>query len=149
MPVSTELLLAGTNLCILPMHKCTPRPAGCKRQAHQLPQRLFGVSGRALLTALVENWDITRELVLAVVKGNGRKKVPELVNALAGKVRAQDCRLRLGDRPALRGYGADFGSRCGAPFQPARAAILAGGFRRNPPFGVHDLGFKGATTPST
>lgn len=26
---------------------------------------LFGASGRALLTALVENWDITPELVLA------------------------------------------------------------------------------------
>ena len=54
---------------------------------------LFGASGRALLTALVENWDITPELVLAVVKGNAKKKVPELVNSLAGKVRAHHRRM--------------------------------------------------------
>jgi transposase len=48
---------------------------------------LFGVSGRALLAALTERRDISPELVSAVVKGKLVKKVPELNDALVGRVR--------------------------------------------------------------
>ena len=54
---------------------------------------LFGVSGRALLTVLVEDQDLTPELVLSVVKGNIRKKVPEMMVALDGRVRPHHRRM--------------------------------------------------------
>lgn len=48
---------------------------------------LFGASGRALLAALLAGSEITPELIASVVKGNVRKKVPELQDALWGRLR--------------------------------------------------------------
>ncbi len=73
-----------------PIHK-TLQDANIKLTSHV--SDLFGVSGRALLTALVENQDLTPELVLSVVKGNVRKKVAELMVALDGRVRPHHCRM--------------------------------------------------------
>lgn len=48
---------------------------------------LFGVSGRALLEKLIDGEALDEEQVRAVVKTKLKKKVPQLVDALNGKVR--------------------------------------------------------------
>lgn len=49
---------------------------------------LFGVSGRALLTALVAQKELDAESIAAVVKGPLKQKLPALQQALIGRVRS-------------------------------------------------------------
>jgi transposase len=54
---------------------------------------LFGVSGRALLSALCSGIALTAEDVGGMVKGNLRKKVPALIAALNGRIRPHHLRM--------------------------------------------------------
>jgi Transposase and inactivated derivatives len=49
---------------------------------------LFGVSGRALLQSLIDGEVLMEEQLLDVVKGKLRKKIPQIVEALNGRVTA-------------------------------------------------------------
>jgi len=49
---------------------------------------LFGVSGRALLQSLIDGEVLMEEHLLDVVKGKLRKKIPQIVEALNGRVTA-------------------------------------------------------------
>jgi transposase len=54
---------------------------------------LFGVSGLALLRALIDQREVSPEMVASLVKGNLRGKVPELVEALNGRIRPHHLKM--------------------------------------------------------
>ena len=48
---------------------------------------LFGASGRALLATLLEESEVSPQTVAALVKGNLKNKVPQILEALCGRIR--------------------------------------------------------------
>jgi transposase len=47
---------------------------------------VFGVTGRALLQQLMEKGSLDEETIRSLVKGQIKKKIPQLINALQGKL---------------------------------------------------------------